>query len=221
MLTQRLCPVCSEIVGRKTFRKKGRRKRIKIRTAGREKERWTYTPILWADGRKRKFRGVSTFHGAVPPHKGATTNAGRKKKAGTNTIAKELENWKSNGFPAGYAYTCNMTAYFKQYEAEVALSGIRRSLRDDCTALELPPSLLIVDDYSVHKTESFVEGVRKLNMEQETVVGGMSCLCNPGDVIINKIQQAKSKNKYVAWVMQQPLREDGTPPLPTRAQACA
>ena len=85
--------------------------------------------------------------------------------------------------------------------------------------VETPESLLVVDDYTIHKEERFTKRVETMNSRQETVKGGMSCLCNPGDVIINKIIQAKSKNKYIAWVMQQPLCEDGTPPMPSRAQS--
>lgn len=100
-------PITREIVGRKSLRKIGSKKRLKIRTAGKEKERWTFTPLLFADGRWRMVRGISTFHGAPAPARNATGKGGRRKKLGVRTIAHELHNWKANGYPAGFVFTCN------------------------------------------------------------------------------------------------------------------
>ena len=112
------------------------------------------------------------------------------------------------GFPAGYAYTCNATAYFKKHEGDVMLAGINRSLRDESLQPELDESLLVVDDYSSHKTDEF-RGKRPPKMRQATVKGGMSCYCNPGDVILNRIVQQRAKNKYVTPMGPHP---NGTPP---------
>ena len=44
-------PVVREIVGRTTIRKQGKQQRVKGKTAGKEKERWTLTPLLSGCGR--------------------------------------------------------------------------------------------------------------------------------------------------------------------------
>ena len=61
-----------EIVGRTTLAKKGSLLRLKIVTAGNEKERWTLTPLLFGDGRWRQVRALATFHGAEAPSFNAT-----------------------------------------------------------------------------------------------------------------------------------------------------
>ena len=105
-------PMTREIAGRKTLRKKGSNfRRAKIRTGGKEKERWTYTPLLFGDGRWRSTRGLATFHGVLPPSRNQLTKSGKRRKLGSNTIAHLLRNWRTNGFPAGMSYSCNKTAY--------------------------------------------------------------------------------------------------------------
>ena len=118
-------PVTCEIVGRTTLRKVGKKQRMKVRTAGREKERWTLTPLLSGCGKWRKVRALATFHGALPPRKGEKGKGGRRKKLGQNTVAHELRNWQSNGYPPGLVYSCNKTAYFKEPEADLMMAALR------------------------------------------------------------------------------------------------
>ena len=135
-------------------------------------------------------------HGAPPPPLGSQTKGGRRKAAGRRTIAHELHNWKSYGYPkgdstparpqtptrtnpgpnpdpaptsaptpplartpspawspSGMDYSCNITAYFKPAEADLTIKALRRMLREGQG--DLPPSLTVVDDYTVHKLDSF------------------------------------------------------------------
>ena len=155
-------PMTREIAGRKTLRKKGSNfRRAKIRTGGKEKERWTYTPLLFGDGRWRSTRGLATFHGALPPSRNQMTKSGRRRKLGSNTIAHLLRNWRTNGFPAGMSYSCNKTAYYKEPEAEATIAALRRIHTQG--RAEPPPTLTIADDYSVHKMDFFREGLRRIN----------------------------------------------------------
>ena len=179
-------PMTREITGRKTLRKKGSgTRRTKIRTAGKEKERWTYTPLLFGDGRWRRVRGLATFHGAPPPSSSQLTKSGVKRKLGVRTIAHMLRNWQTNGFPAGMVYSCNKTAWYTPREAQLTVSALRRIHGQGRP--DLPTTLTIADDFSVHKMASFREALEGINSRLRIVKGGMSSYCNPGDRLINKV----------------------------------
>ena len=59
-------PITRIVVGRTTLKKRGSRKRFKLATCGKEKERWTASPVFTADGSRGKWWGLATFHGAKP-----------------------------------------------------------------------------------------------------------------------------------------------------------
>ncbi len=87
-------PVYFESIGNYSIDFRGR-KTINVITNGKEKQRITVALTVLADGKK------------LPPlivYKG--TPNGR--------IAKELTNWKANGYPAGVCYRVNNTAWFNE-----------------------------------------------------------------------------------------------------------
>ena len=114
-------------------------------------------------------------------------------------------------------YSCNTTAYFKPAEADLTIKALRRMLREGQG--DLPPSLTVVDDYTVHKLDSFKAGLESINSTRVLVKPGLTSLQNPGDRLINKIIKAKTKSKYIAWSMRQTADEHGKLPLPSRAQS--
>jgi hypothetical protein len=114
-------------------------------------------------------------------------------------------------------YSCNLTAYFKPAEADLTIKALRRMLR--AGQGDLPPSLTVVDDYTVHKLDSFKAGLESINSTRVLVKPGLTSLQNPGDRLINKIIKAKTKSKYIAWSMRQTADEHGKLPLPSRAQS--
>ena len=44
-------------------------------------------------------------------------------------------NWKSNGFPKGIVYSCNMTAYFKEHEAGSTSTALCTTRRPSSTVI--------------------------------------------------------------------------------------
>ena len=96
-----------------------------------------------------------------------------------------LRNWQTNGFPAGMIYSCNKTAWYTSTEAQLTVSALRR-IHGQGRA-DLPTTLTIADDFSVHKMESFREALQGINSRLHIVKGGMSSYCNPGDRLINKV----------------------------------
>ena len=109
-------------------------------------------------------------------------------------------------------YSCNKTAYFKEAEADLTIKALRRMLH--AGQGDLPPSLTVVDDYTVHKLDSFNAGLQSINSTRILVKPGLTSLHNPGDRLINKIIKAKTKSKYIAWSMRQTPDEHGKLPVP-------
>ena len=68
---------------------------------------------------------------------------------------------------------------------ELTVSALRR-IHGQGRA-DLPTTLTIADDFSVHKMDSFREALQGINSRLRIVKGGMSSYCNPGDRLINKV----------------------------------
>lgn len=142
-------PVTREVVGRKTLNRRGSRSTA-VKTSGKEKERWTCTPIWDGDG---NFLGATaTFHGArrpdgrQPPKKGS--------------VARELDNWRAHGYPRGFLYSCNKTAWFTFREAMLLFKILRFKLqglaREEARAANWRPrTVTVCDAFSVHRMEPF------------------------------------------------------------------
>ena len=79
-------PITRITVGRTTLRRTGSQARKKVKTGGKEKERWTATPIFIGDGKMGSIWATATFHGAKP-------KPGKKVNSTTP--------------PSPFAFTCN------------------------------------------------------------------------------------------------------------------
>ena len=160
---------------------------------------------------------MGQFNGAVPY--GFVKNgkrAGKRIKLATGTVAYELRHWKEHGYPSGIAYSCNPTAYFKTPEAQIFHNEVRKMKCAGLGSSEVPVSLEVLDDYSVHKTAAFTAMAEKINLRVVIVKGGFSFMFNPGDRLINKLIQARYKSSYAGWVLQHAL-VGGVVPTPSRS----
>ena len=67
-----VCPTCLYqgchplLAACRHLARKGTRTRIGLKTGGKEKERFTFTPILQGNGEWGKMKAIATFHGAMP-----------------------------------------------------------------------------------------------------------------------------------------------------------
>ena len=68
------------------------------------------------------------------------------------------------------------------------------------------PSVIVLDAFKGHLTDSVKNQLRKMNTEIVVIPGGMSSVLQPMDVSINKPFRDRLRQQYVTWISD-PARE--------------
>ena len=73
------------------------------------------------------------------------------------------------------------------------------------------PSMLILDAFKGHLTDSVKSQLRKMNTELVVIPGGMISVLHPMDVSINKPFKDRLRQQYLTWISDpaRELRETG------------
>ena len=62
------------------------------------------------------------------------------------------------------------------------------------------PSMLVLDAFKGHLTDSVKKQLRKMNTELVVIPGGMTSVLQPMDISINKPFKDRLRQQYLAWI---------------------
>jgi len=115
-------------------------------------------------------------------------------------IARELAT-----FPEDLIYRCQEKAWFDE---DVMMEWVEKIL---APYIENVPRgiipLLLLDDFSVHKTGAVVGAIQALGVEVEFIPPGCTGMVQPVDVGYNKPLKSKFRAEYHRWMMDQDPNE--------------
>ena len=141
------------------------------------------------------------------------------------TVALELLNWKANGYPSGFLYSCNKTAWYTWREAEQTFQILRFHQRrqaqsDPAAELRNPRSAFVRDAYSVHEMAEYKAELERRRIADIKVHERMTKLLQVGDLLPHKLIKQDSRAYHDAFVLSQPVDPTtGKVPMPSRAMS--
>lgn len=148
-------------------------KQIPIKTSGYEKQRVTVMLCVTADGHK------------LPPY------IILKRKL----VPKPTKN--SETFPSGVIVRAQVKGWMTE---DLMVDWLRCVWARRPGAIRQLPSMLSLDAFRGHLTESVKKEVRRLKSEMVVIPGGMTSMLQPLDVSINKPFKVLVQNEYDKWM---------------------
>ncbi|CAB1107081.1 unnamed protein product [Ectocarpus sp. CCAP 1310/34] len=179
-------PVQQEMPVETTLEKRGV-KDARISTGGKEKDRFTPCLAVMADGGKVPQRIIFKGKPFIPP-----STAGREKNTQTRKgyIAAEvlLANRTKFGYPvSGMFFVVQEKSWCDARECTLWLSESWRFRPNHGSVIKQRHSILVLDDFRCHRSESFVKDLRRrTNTTVILIPGGLTPLLQPLDRMLNK-----------------------------------
>ena len=126
----------------------------------------------------------------------------------------------ANGYPAdGISLGIQPSSRFDTQEGELWMRE-DFGCRPDSSPSSQPESVLVLDDFRVHKNGAFQKRLKDIhNTTTIMIPGGLTPVVQPCDRTINREFNRRLKALYTGWALNQPKDEaDGKLPSPSRGQ---
>ena len=131
----------------------------------------------------------------------------------------QIDHPEQVGLPPGVLFSVNEEAYV--YEEEMTgvwQESVKEYMRQQrCVGEDgMHNSLLLLDDYKVHKSQAVKESLQSNGIYVQAIPGGLTPVAQPLDIFLNRLVKDYQKKCYEKWGLEQVVDEHGKIPYPTR-----